>query len=250
MLERVVIGGSAAPQSMIEAFQQRFGTVVAHAWGMTETSPLGTVASLGHSAQNLADDEKFKLLCKQGKALFGVELDIVGGDNVPVQRDGISFGRLLARGPWIVDHYFKQHNNAAIDDTSWFDTGDIATIDDHAFMRITDRAKDLIKSGGEWISSIELENEAKGCPALCEAAVIGIPDEKWDERPLLVVVRDLGSSIGMADVIDHLTNRIARWWLPERVEFVDAIPHTATGKIDKVALRHRFAPDFSNPVVN
>jgi len=240
-LERVVIGGSAAPRSMIETFQKRFGIVVAHAWGMTETSPLGTVASLGHSAQNLTGDEKLDLLCKQGKPIFGVELEIVSDDGVPKQCDGISFGKLLARGPWIVDHYFKQKAHSAIDGAGWFDTGDIATIDAHAFMQITDRAKDLIKSGGEWISSIELENAANGCPGVIEAAVIGIPHDKWDERPLLIIVREPGSAIEVLEIIDHLSSKVAKWWLPERVEFVDALPHTATGKIDKVSLRKNFA---------
>jgi fatty-acyl-CoA synthase len=239
-LKRVVIGGSAAPRFMIEAFEERHGIDVMHAWGMTEMSPLGTLGSLSASALDLPRERQLDLKCKQGRAIFGVEMRLVDDDGNELPRDGKAFGRLLVRGPWIVASYFKGDGGAILDADGWFDTGDVATIDPEGYMQIVDRSKDVIKSGGEWISSIDLENLAAGCPGVAEAAVIGIAHPKWDERPLLVVVRKPDAAIEAGDVLAWLEGRIAKWWTPDAVEFVDELPHTATGKIQKVTLRERF----------
>lgn len=240
-LEKVVIGGSAAPRSMIEAFEERYGVEVCHAWGMTEMSPLGTLGALSAEAMQLPRSEQLDLKCKQGRAIFGVEMKLIDDEGRALPQDGKAFGRLMVRGPWIVESYFKGDGGAIVDADGWFDTGDVATIDAMGYMQITDRSKDVIKSGGEWISSIEIENLAVGCDGVAEAAVIAVPHPKWAERPLLVVVRKPGATLTGADLKAYLTGRIASWWLPDAVEFVDEIPHTATGKILKVALRERFA---------
>ncbi len=240
-LETVVIGGSAAPRSMIETFEMRYGVNVCHAWGMTEMSPLGTLGALSAEALQLSRSKQIDLKCKQGRAIFGVELKLVDDDGRALPNDGKAFGRLMVRGPWIVESYFKGDGGRILDDEGWFDTGDVATIDPMGYMQITDRSKDVIKSGGEWISSIEIENIATGCAGVAEAAVIGVSHPKWTERPLLVVVRKPGSQVSAADLKAYLEGRIASWWMPDAVEFVDAIPHTATGKILKVALREQFA---------
>ncbi|MCG2841010.1 long-chain-fatty-acid--CoA ligase [Sandaracinobacter sp. RS1-74] len=240
-LERVVIGGSAAPRSMIEAFEEKYGVDVCHAWGMTEMTPLGTIGSLSADALKLPREKQIDLKCKQGRGIFGVELKLVDDEGRELPRDGVAFGRLLVRGPWIVASYFKGDGGEILDKDGWFDTGDVATIDPGGYMQITDRSKDVIKSGGEWISSIEIENIAIGCPGVAEAAVIGVRHPKWDERPLLVVIRKEGSVVTAAEILEYLQGRIAKWWMPDAVEFVDSIPHTATGKIQKVALREQFA---------
>jgi len=240
-LKRVVIGGSAAPRFMIEAFEETYGVDVCHAWGMTEMTPLGTLGSLSAEALTLPRDQQLDLKCKQGRAIFGVELKLVDDEGRELPRDGVAFGRLLVRGPWIVRSYFKGDGGIVLDAAGWFDTGDVATIDPRGYMQITDRSKDVIKSGGEWISSIEIENIAAGCPGVAEAAVIGVLHPKWDERPLLIIVRKEGSAVGAEEVLAHLDGKIAKWWTPDAVEFVDSIPHTATGKIQKTALRERFA---------
>jgi fatty-acyl-CoA synthase len=240
-LARVVIGGSAAPRTMIEAFEEKYGVDVCHAWGMTEMTPLGTLGSLSAEALTLPRAQQIDLKCKQGRAIFGVELKLVDDEGRELPRDGVAFGRLLVRGPWIVASYFKGDGGQILDKDGWFDTGDVATIDPAGYMQITDRSKDVIKSGGEWISSIEIENIAVGCPGVAEAAVIGVAHPKWDERPLLVIIRKEGSAVTGAEILKYLEGRIAKWWMPDAVEFVDSIPHTATGKIQKVVLREQFA---------
>ncbi len=232
-LNRVFIGGSAVPASMIEAFAGH-GIAVSQLWGMTEMSPIGTIGAPTPEVAALPPDARLAMATKQGRAVFGVEMKIVGDDGGELPRDGVAFGRLLVRGPWIVDAYFEA-DAPATDADGWFDTGDVATIDARGYMGIVDRAKDVIKSGGEWISSIDLENTAVGCPGVREAAVIGVPHPKWDERPLLIVVAE--PHVTRDDVIAHLVPRIARWWLPDDIVFVADLPHTATGKLLKTELR-------------
>lgn len=238
-LERTVIGGSATPPSMIDAFEQKHGVRVVHAWGMTETSPIGTVANMRHDMANasLAETRPYKL--KQGRPPFGVELMVTDDDGNELPRDGKSAGHLLIRGYWIAQRYYGEDEDAVNQD-GWFDTRDIAHLDAAGFMQITDRAKDVIKSGGEWISSVELENLAVGHPEVAEAAVIGLPHPKWGERPLLVVVRAQGSAVSKDDMLAFLAPQVPRWWLPDDVCFVDELPHTATGKIYKLGLRKQF----------
>ncbi len=240
-LARVVIGGSAAPRSMIEAFEDQHGIEVCHAWGMTEMTPLGTVGTLSAAAQKLPRAQQIDLKCKQGRAIFGVEMKLVDDSGRELPRDGEAYGRLLVRGPWVVARYYRDEGGDILDADGWFDTGDVSTIDANGYMQIVDRSKDVVKSGGEWISSIELENLAVGCAGVAEAAVIGVPHPKWDERPLLIVVRKQGASVTAAEILRYLQGKVAKWWLPDAVEFVDEIPHTATGKIRKSALRERFA---------
>lgn len=239
-LERVVIGGSAAPRSMIEAFERKYRVTVAHAWGMTEMSPLGTVGMLCAAAAAQEWDKQLDYKCKQGRTLFGVEMTIRDDDDRDLPHDGKAFGNLKVRGPWIVAEYFKGDGGNVLDKDGWFDTGDVATLDPHGYMQITDRSKDVIKSGGEWISSIELENAAIGCAGVAEAAVIGLPHPKWDERPLLIVIKKPGATLSKDDVLAHLKDKVAKWWMPDDVVFVDSIPHTATGKIQKITLREQF----------
>jgi fatty-acyl-CoA synthase len=239
-LKSTGIGGSAVPQAMIEAFDQLHDVRVMQLWGMTEMSPLGTVGTPVPEVAALPYEEEMKFRVKQGRPIFGVEMCLKDDDGHPLPRDGTSFGRLMVRGPWIVARYFKGDGGDVLDAEGWFDTGDVATIDPLGYMHIVDRAKDVIKSGGEWISSIDLENVAVGCPGVAEAAVIGLPHPKWDERPLLVIVRKEGAKLTQDEVRAYLTGRIAKWWMPDAIEFVDEIPHTATGKIKKVALRDMF----------
>ena len=239
-LERIVIGGAAAPRSMIEQFELKHGVTVCHMWGSTEISPIGTVGMLCGDALALEPSQRIDLQCKQGRPPFGVEMKVTGDDRDELPRDGRSFGHLKVRGPWVVERYYDAPEKVT-DDEGWFDTGDIATLDEQGYMQITDRAKDVIKSGGEWISSIELENAAIGCRGVAEAAVIGLPHPKWDERPLLVVVRQAGSNIDAPAILAHLASRVARWWLPDEIMFVDELPHSATGKILKLELRKQFA---------
>lgn len=239
-LNRVVIGGSAAPRSMIEAFEKNYGVQVFHAWGMTELSPLGTLGSLKAGMEELPFDEQIDIKVKQGRPVYTVEMKITDDDGKELPRDGKAFGHLLVRGPAIAGEYLKGEGGEILDADGWFDTGDVATIDPDGYMNITDRAKDVIKSGGEWISSIELENAAVGHPEVAEAAVIGIAHPKWDERPLLIIVPKDGKSPTRDSVLGHLEGKIAKWWMPDDVVFVDEIPHTATGKIQKLALREQF----------
>jgi fatty-acyl-CoA synthase len=244
-LQKVLIGGAACPPMMIRRFEEEFDVEVIHGWGMTEMSPIGTTGKMKYATVGLEHEAKLKLKEKQGRAPFLVEMRIVDDGHREQPRDGKSFGHLLVRGPAIASAYFR-HDEDILDDDGWFDTGDIATIDELGFMQITDRDKDVIKSGGEWISSIEVENIAVGCPGVAEAAVIGLPHPKWSERPLLVIVRDQGSDVSGDEILAYLDGRIAKWWMPDDVAFVDAIPHTATGKISKLELRKQFA-DYKLP---
>jgi fatty-acyl-CoA synthase len=239
-MNRVIIGGSAAPRSMIEAFERQYGITVIHAWGMTEMSPLGTLGTMKPCNADLPYEQQLDYKCRQGHPPFGVEMKIVDDEERELPRDGKAFGRLKVRGPAVAKAYFRGEGMGSFDGEGWFDTGDVATLDADGYMTITDRAKDVIKSGGEWISTIEIENIAVGHPCVAEAAVIGVAHPKWDERPLLIVVLKAGKSATREEVLAYLTGRIAKWWMPDDVVFVDEIPHTATGKIQKTALRERF----------
>jgi fatty-acyl-CoA synthase len=207
---------------------------------MTEMSPLGTLGTLKHSLQSLPYEKQLDYKCKQGHPVFGVEMRIVDDENKELPRDGKAFGRLEVRGPAVAKGYFRGEGIDAFDADGWFDTGDVATLDADGYMTITDRAKDVIKSGGEWISTIEIENIAVGHPAVAEAAVIGVAHPKWDERPLLILVVKPGQNVTREEMLQYLSGRIAKWWMPDDVTFVEEIPHTATGKIQKIALRERF----------
>jgi fatty-acyl-CoA synthase len=239
-LDRVVIGGSACPESIMKAFVENYDADVVHAWGMTEMSPIGSLGVQSGRAAALPPEEWWRLKLKQGRPPFMVDMKITDDDGNPLPHDGRTFGRLKVKGPAVAKSYFKGEGLSAFDADGWFDTGDVATIDDYGYMHITDRAKDVIKSGGEWISSIELENATMSCQGVQEAAAIGLPHPKWDERPLLVVVRKQGSAVTREEILSHLDGRIAKWWMPDDVSFVDEIPHTATGKISKLELRQRF----------
>jgi acyl-CoA synthetase (AMP-forming)/AMP-acid ligase II len=236
-LERVVVGGAACPGVVIEKFERDYGVLVLHGWGMTEMSPMGTIGRLKAAHTPLTAAEQFKSKLKQGRTIYTVEMKIVDDDGKELPRDGKTFGHLLVRGPSIAKAYFKGEGGDILDKDGYFDTGDVATIDEHGLMQITDRAKDVIKSGGEWISSIEVENIAVGHPSVAEAAVIGLPHAKWGERPLLIVVKKPGAEVTRADMLSFLQGKIANWWMPDDVVFSDAIPHTATGKIQKRDLR-------------
>ncbi len=239
-LKLVVIGGSACPPDMIRAFQDDYGVEVRHAWGMTEMSPLGTVGSFKPIQTSLSHEEKLALQAKQGWAPFGVEMRIVDDQNRELPWDGKRFGRLKVKGFAVAETYFKDEGGKILDENGFFDTGDVATIDPNGIMQITDRAKDVIKSGGEWISTIDIENLAVGHPDVAEAAVIGVAHPKWDERPLLVVVPKEGHSPKAEEVLAYLRPRIAKWWMPDDMQVVKEIPHTATGKINKLKLRETF----------
>ncbi len=239
-LKRVVIGGSACPRAMTEAFETKYGIEVAHAWGMTETSPLGSFCAMTPETAGLQGAALYDLKMKQGRAPFTVELDIFDDEGKAQPWDGETFGRLKARGPAIAASYMKGAGGDILDGQGYFDTGDVATIDANGYMRITDRSKDVIKSGGEWISSIDLENLAVAHPEVAEAAAIGLPHPKWDERPLLVVVPKPGKTPNEDDILAFMAGKIAKWWLPDEVVFVEKLPHTATGKIQKTAIREMF----------
>ncbi len=239
-LERVLIGGSACPRAMMEQFQDKYEVRVTHAWGMTEMSPIGTAGQLKPEVANLDHDAKLDVQEKQGYSLFTVEMKITDDNNKELPWDGKTFGRLKVKGPGVSASYFKGEGGNILDKDGYFDTGDVATIDELGYMKITDRAKDVIKSGGEWISSIDLENIAVGHPDVAEAAVIGVVHPKWDERPLLIIVTKKDKKISKADLLKFMEGKIAKWWMPDDVIFVDEIPHTATGKILKTALRDQF----------
>ena len=239
-LKRVAIGGSACPRAMTEAFEKNYGVTVAHAWGMTEMSPLGSFCSIKPDLAGLDDDALYTLKMKQGFPAFTVEMKITDDKGTPLTHNGTTFGRLKVRGPAVARHYFGYDHENILDDEGFFDTGDVATIDPHGYMNITDRSKDVIKSGGEWISSIELENLAIAHPAVAEAAVIGVPHPKWDERPLLIIVRKQDAILERDEILKFFEGKIAKWWMPDDVVFIDTIPHTATGKIQKTTLRDMF----------
>lgn len=238
-LERVIIGGSACPRTMIEAFQNRYQVDVLHAWGMTEMSPVGTIGTLKPEKAGLAGAERLDIQQKQGHPPFGVELKVADDEGRELPWDGETFGHLKVRGPAVVKAHFGDQQEA-LDEEGYFDTGDVAHIDPHGYMEITDRSKDVIKSGGEWISSIALENLAVSHPGIAEAAVIGVPHPKWQERPLLIVVARDDESPSKDALLDFMRPKLASWWMPDDVAFVDEIPHTATGKIQKTALRETF----------
>ena len=237
-LELVTIGGSAAPRTMIERITG-MGIRVNHAWGMTETSPIGSAGGRAPDWDQLTPEQRLDRTAMQGRVPFGVEMRIVDDQGTVLPRDGVASGRLQCRGPWVIKRYFGADTDA-IDAEGWFDTGDVSAIHPDGTMQITDRAKDVIKSGGEWISSVELENAAVGCEGVAEAAAIGVAHPRWDERPLLLVVRKAGAEVKAADIQAHLARHVAKWWLPDAIEFVDSLPHTATGKLLKTALRERF----------
>jgi fatty-acyl-CoA synthase len=233
---------------MTHKFQEVYGVQVCHAWGMTEMSPLGTVGSLKPEYAGLQTEERLDIQMKQGHPPFGVEMKITDDTHRELPRDGKAVGRLKARGPAIARAYYKE-DKIILDEDGFFDTGDVATIDRHGYMQITDRSKDVIKSGGEWISSIELENLAVGHPTVAEAAVIGVRHPKWDERPLLIVVLKPGQSASRDDILGYMRGKIANWWIPDDVVFAAEIPHTATGKILKTELRDRYK-DHALPTVS
>ncbi|MBO9712110.1 long-chain fatty acid--CoA ligase [Sphingomonas sp.] len=237
-LQHVTIGGSAAPRAMIDRIMG-MGIEIKHLWGMTETSPIGTAGTLPVSWEEMDHEARLDLMCKQGRVPFGIELRVVDDEGVVQPRDGKSSGRLQVRGPWVVKRYFKAAEDA-VDADNWFDTGDVAVLHPDGVMQITDRAKDVIKSGGEWISSVDLENAAVGCAGVAEAAAIGVHHPKWEERPLLLVVRKPGSMVSAEEIQAHLAGHVAKWWLPDEILFVDSLPHTATGKLLKTALRDQY----------
>lgn len=245
-LRKVLIGGSACPEALIRGFQDKFGVEVVHAWGMTETSPIGTIANLTPELKALPYDQQMAWRMKQGTPPLGVELKIknYGGQDMP--HDGKTYGRVMVKGPTISGAYFKGEGGDILDHEGFFDTGDIASVDSHGFMQITDRAKDVIKSGGEWISSIDIENIAVGHPKVALAAVIGAAHPKWDERPVLLVKLKEGEGEDKQEHLDFLQGKIAKWWMPDDVVFVDDIPLGATGKIDKKTLRERMK-DYQLP---
>jgi fatty-acyl-CoA synthase len=247
-MQRTVIGGAAPPRAMIETFEKDYNVNVIHAWGMTEMSPLGTACNFKKKHLDLSQDEKIDLSLKQGRAIYGVDMKIVDATGNDLPWDGKAFGNLLVRGPWITSGYFKSEGGSVVDDDDWFDTGDVATIDADGYMQITDRSKDVIKSGGEWISSIDVENTAVGCPGIAEAAVIAVSHPKWDERPLLIAVKETDAAVTKEDVIEHLKGAVAKWQLPDDVIFVDQLPHTATGKVLKTKLRSEYR-DYKLPTI-
>ena len=238
-MTRTVIGGSACPPAMIKTFRDDYGVTVLHAWGMTEMSPLGTVCTLKLHQTSLPEDQQLAIMAKQGRAVFGVEMKIVDADGAELPWDGQASGDLLVKGHWIISNYFKGDGGDPLVD-GWFPTGDVAAIDADGFLQITDRSKDVIKSGGEWISSIDVENIAMAHPTVAMAACIAVPHPKWDERPLLVVMRKPGTAATAAEILAHFEGRIAKWQIPDDVAFVDAIPLGATGKIQKNKLREQF----------
>ena len=244
-LKRVIIGGAAAPPSMIRTFRERYGVDVVHAWGMTEMSPLGTLNTFKSKHAGWDDARRDALREKQGRPLFGVDLRIVGGDGKELAHDGVAFGDLEVRGHWVIRSYFNAPDKEILHD-GWFPTGDVSTIDPDGYMKITDRSKDVIKSGGEWISSIDIECFAMAHPEVAEAAVIGVKHPKWDERPVLVVVRKPGTALTREALLKSLEGKIAKWWMPDDVVFVEALPHTATGKLSKLELRKQLA-DYRLP---
>ncbi len=239
-LNTTTIGGSACPPAMMQTLRDDFGIRVMHGWGMTEMSPVGTIGAPKAKHRNLSRDEQFALALKQGRPLYGVEMKVVDAEGNELPRDGKSAGNILVKGPWVLREYFKNDGGSPLTHDGWLPTGDVGTIDADGYLQITDRSKDMIKSGGEWISSIELENIAVGHPAVAEAAVIGVRHPKWDERPLLFVVCKEGCELTREAILDFYRGKAAKWWIPDDVVFVDELPHTATGKLSKRTLRERY----------
>ncbi len=247
-LERMGVGGAAVPLWLIRAFAETYGVEIIQGWGMTETGPVATCGKLKRKFHDLPAEERYALKAKQGRIPYGVEYKIVDDEGKAQPHDGVATGEIYVRGPWIASAYFNDDEATAdaFDDEGWFGTGDVASIDADGYVTITDRAKDLIKSGGEWISSIDLENAAVAHPDVAEAAAIALPHPKWGERPLLVVVRREGADVTADDIQGFLADKVAKWWLPDDIAFVDELPHTATGKISKLTLRQQFA-DYTLP---
>ncbi len=239
-VKNVLIGGSAVPRAMIQTFQNQYGANVLHAWGMTEMSPLGTLSRLLPKHASLSEEERLDVQVKQGRGIFGVEMKIVDDKGEELPRDGVAFGDLLVRGPWIANSYFKEGPGDSVTEDGWLRTGDVGTLDPDGYLQVTDRSKDVIKSGGEWISSIELENIAVGHPEVTEACVIGVHHPKWDERPLLLIIRAEGSNLDRDAMLKFFEGKIAKWWMPDDVIFVSELPHTATGKLLKAKLREEY----------
>jgi fatty-acyl-CoA synthase len=245
LLRRVIIGGAAVPESVLRAFEEDYGVEVVHAWGMTEMSPIGTLGALKAKQARGPHEERMRLKMKQGRAIFTVEMKIVDDAGKELPRDGKTFGRLMVKGPGVSKAYFRNEGARRPDGTvleadGFFDTGDVATLDPDGYMQITDRSKDVIKSGGEWISSIDVENIAMGAPGVACAAVIGVRHPKWDERPLLIVEPRPGEAPTRETILAHMEGKIAKWWTPDDVVFVEKIPLGPTGKINKLALRGMF----------
>ena len=238
-VDQVLVGGSAAPYAMIKAFDEQHDAFLTHGWGMTEMSPLGTINTQTKKAMSLPIEERYQLQTKQGYPMFGVEIKTVDDDGKELPRDGETSGALKVKGPWIMHTYFKA-DGPAVDDQGWFDTGDVATIHPDGCMQIVDRAKDVIKTGGEWISSIDLENAALTHENILEACVVGVPHPKWDERPLLFLITKDGNQIDKQEINDFLLEKVVKWWLPDDIIFVKELPHGATGKLLKVDLREEY----------
>jgi acyl-CoA synthetase (AMP-forming)/AMP-acid ligase II len=245
-LKRVLSGGSAVPVALMDQFRDKYGVEIVHAWGMTENSPMGTVCTFSPEADALPPEQRDAVRAKQGRCVFGIEMKIVDDEDKELPHDGKAFGALKIRGPWVAASYFKRDDSTAFDQNGWFNTGDVATIDPLGYMQITDRTKDVIKSGGEWISSIELENLAVSHPAVAQAAVIAVAHPKWQERPLLVVVLKPGESVTKEELLNFYVGKVAKWWIPDDVVFVDKLPLTATGKLSKLQLREQFK-DYKLP---
>jgi fatty-acyl-CoA synthase len=239
-VKRSLIGGSAVPYAMIERFWKEHGIEVAQGWGMTEMSPLGTLTRFNKGERDLPDADRFAITAKQGRPVFGCEMKIIDDAGADLPEDGSVSGNMVVRGPWIVKGYMKGDGQNQFLADDWFMTGDVCKIESDGSVVITDRSKDVIKSGGEWISSIDLENAAMGCPGVAEAAVIGVAHPKWDERPLLIVVKRPEATVTKDDLLNYLNGKIAKWWMPDDVQFIEAIPHGATGKILKTELRKQF----------
>ena len=244
-LKRTVIGGSACPPAMIDTFRNDYGVDVLHAWGMTEMSPLGTLCTLKEKHRELPEDQQMAIRLKQGRAIFGVDMKIVGANGEELPWDGRTYGDLYVKGAWILDKYFKGEGGDPLRD-GWFPTGDVATIDADGFMQITDRSKDVIKSGGEWISSIDIENTAMAHPAVAMAACVGMPHPKWDERPIVVVTLKPGAEVTRDELLAFYEGKVAKWQVPDDVVFVDSIPIGATGKMLKTKLREQLK-DYKLP---
>ncbi len=243
-VKTVGVGGSASPRSLVETLDKEFGIYLLPIWGMTETSPLATLGAPTKAMANMSDDERYRRQTTAGKPMFGIDLEIFDDDGEPLPHDGTSRGFLRVRGPWVLNSYYKTEKPDAFftdkDGGVWFDTGDIAVIDEQSYLQIVDRAKDVVKSGGEWISSIDLENAAVGHPDVAEACVIGVKHPKWDERPLLFIVALEGKTVTKEDVYAYLDGKIAKWWMPDDILVVDELPHTATGKLQKRSLRDEY----------
>ena len=242
-VKNTIIGGSALSLATLQEFDEVHNVNVIHAWGMTEMSPLGTTNVPTLEMENMSKEEKYSIQLKQGRPIYGVELKVVDDSGNELPKDGESQGHLMVRGPWILQKYFKAEKDA-VDADGWFDTGDISVLDKDGYMTIKDRAKDVIKSGGEWISSIDLENAAFGHPEIAEACVVGIPHPKWDERPMLFVVTNSGEPIEKDSIIEFLSDKVAKWWLPDEIIFLKELPHGATGKLQKFELREEYSNHY------